>query len=129
MCRCVQKLVQSGAFIAAEDDNNNTPLHIACQKGYLKITKFLMEHTRADCEAKSVVSHFFGDHINHNFHSNKFLGTPLSCAAAYGHSNVVKYLLSKDVSIDGGYEHCALQVCMFCTLAFTMRMLLCRIRP
>lgn len=42
--------------------------------------------------------------------SNKVLGTPLSCAAAYGHSDVVKYLLSKDISIDGGYEHCTLQV-------------------
>lgn len=43
-------------------------------------------------------------------HSNKVFGTPLSCAAANGHSDVVKYLLSKDISIDGGYEHCALQV-------------------
>ena len=44
------------------------------------------------------------------YYSNKVLGTPLSCAAARGHSDVVKYLLSKDVSIDGGYEHCLLQV-------------------
>ena len=43
-------------------------------------------------------------------HSNRVLGTPLSCAAAYGHSDVVKYLLSKDISIDGGYEYCTPQV-------------------
>ena len=108
---CVQKLVQNGAFIAAEDHDCNTPLHIACHKGHLRIVKFLMEHTRVDWEAKSVISCSVGDFIYTNFsHSNKVLGTPLSCAAAYGHSDVVKYLLSKDVSIDGGYEHCILQV-------------------
>lgn len=114
LCSCVQKLVQSRAFTAAEDHDCNTPLHIACQKGHLKIVKFLMEHTRVDWEAKSVISCFTSDmYLNPLFlHSNKVLGTPLSCAAAYGHSDVVKYLLSKDISIDGGYEHCILQVYM-----------------
>lgn len=53
-CSCVQKLVQSGAIITAEDHNHNTPLHIACQNGHLKVVKFLMENTGVDWEAKYV---------------------------------------------------------------------------
>ena len=60
---CVQKLVQNGAFIAAEDHDCNTPLHIACLKGHLKIAKFLMEHTRVDWEAKFVISCSVDDFI------------------------------------------------------------------
>ena len=69
-----------------------------------------MENSRVDCEAKSVIVCCNGDFINCILYSNKVLGTPLSCAAAYGHSDVVKFLLCKDVCIDGGYEHCTLQV-------------------
>ena len=53
-CSCVQKLIQNGALTIAEDYHHNTPLHIACQKGHLKIIKFLMEQTGVDWEAKYV---------------------------------------------------------------------------
>ena len=46
--------MQSGALITAEDHNHNTPLHIACQNGHLKVVKFLMENTGVDWEAKYV---------------------------------------------------------------------------
>jgi len=42
--------------------------------------------------------------------SNGVLGTPLSSAANFGHHEVVKYLLSRDVSTDGGCDKCTLQV-------------------
>ena len=40
----------------AEDQDCNTPLHIACQKGHLKVAKVLMEHASVDWEAKFVIS-------------------------------------------------------------------------
>ena len=56
MHSCVQKLLRNGAFTAAEDQDCNTPLHIACQKGHLRVTKVLMEHASVDWEAKFVIS-------------------------------------------------------------------------
>ena len=36
-------------------------------------------------------------------YSNEKLGTPISCAAFYGHDKVVKFLLDQDVSCNGNY--------------------------
>ena len=38
-----------------------------------------------------------------NIYSNEYLGTPLSCAAFYGHAHIVRFLLSRDVSCSGSY--------------------------
>ena len=37
------------------------------------------------------------------FYSNGYLGTPLACAAYYGHDHIVKYLFSHDVYCNGSY--------------------------
>jgi len=42
-------------------------------------------------------------------YSNEKLGTPISCAAFYGHEKIVQFLLDRDVSSNGNYDE--LKVC------------------
>ena len=66
-------------FMVNENDQyDNTPLHIACQKGFLETVKVLVDHG-ADCDNK-----------------NEDEKTPFHMAAASGHTEVVKYLLEVD---------------------------------
>ena len=44
------------------------------------------------------------------YYSNGYLGTPLSCAAYYGHDCIVKFLLSKDVSCNGSYAELKVRI-------------------
>lgn len=77
----VQFLLDSNALIGANDDKNNTPLHVAALRGSLVITKTLIE-------AGAFVS------------AQNLLGeTPLDLAATAGHASVVDYLLQKDADV------------------------------
>ena len=66
-------------FMVNENDQyDNTPLHVACQNGFLETVKVLVDHG-ADCDNK-----------------NEDERTPFHMAAASGHTEVVKYLLGVD---------------------------------
>eukprot|EP00795_Rhopilema_esculentum_P017434 gene17434-9036_t len=63
------------------DDQENTPLHIAASKGYIKIVKLLLQHG-ALIDAKN----------DQNL-------TPLHLAAKFGRARIVDILLKRDISI------------------------------
>lgn len=57
---------------------NSTPLMMACQQGHVDVVKYLIEHARADVNARDTLG-----------------VTPLGFAASAGQTEVVKFLLSK----------------------------------
>ena len=65
-----------------EDEDSNTPLHLACLAGHAKVVRTLIE-AGADIEAR-----------------NCTLWTPLDCAAARGWLKTVRVLLEADAPVD-----------------------------
>ncbi|XP_036354856.1 ankyrin repeat, PH and SEC7 domain containing protein secG-like [Octopus sinensis] len=78
------------SLIHGEDENSNTPLHLAALNGHKEVVKFLIENN-ADFEARLLIC------INTR---NQFLWTPLDCAATNGNVKVCRILLNDDASID-----------------------------
>ena len=72
-------------YIDAPDFEENTALHLACQKGYKEIAKLLLSQGSevADGETDFADRH-----------------TPLHLAAAYGHVDVVELLMSYGAPVD-----------------------------
>jgi len=120
-------LVAQGAEVDAGDNENTTPLHVACQNGRLDVVKFLdamgadvfvqddngmsalhwaAYNNRLDVAAYLIDEKGFDVNVlkagERGSHS-----TPMHGAAAYGHPEMVKYLIDKgaDVNIanDFGY--------------------------
>ncbi|KAJ4855513.1 ankyrin repeats (3 copies) domain-containing protein [Trichoderma breve] len=76
----VKLLVEKGADLEAEDNNDRTPLSWAAEKGYEAIVKLLVENG-ADIKAR-----------------DRYRQTPLSWAAEEGHEAIVKLLIEKGAS-------------------------------
>ena len=120
-------LVAQGAEVDAGDNENTTPLHVACQNGHLDIVKFL-EASGADVFVQDDhgMSALHWAAYNNRLDAAAYLieekkfdvnvlkegidgshSTPMHGAAAYGHPEMVKYLIEKgaDVNIpnDFGY--------------------------
>ena len=82
-CRCVRELVKRNKMVVNdEDEDSNTPLHLACLAGHAKVVRTLIE-AGADIEAR-----------------NCTLWTPLDCAAARGWLKTVRVLLEADAPVD-----------------------------
>ena len=64
-----------------------SPLHIACQKGFLPIIEYLISKG-ANIEAK-----------------NRIEGTPLHCACENGHIQIIDFLISKGANIEAKNGH------------------------
>lgn len=83
MYRVVRELLQKYKFlISDENENSNTPLHLACLEGHTEVVRLLLE-MGADVEAR-----------------NSSLWTPLDCASARGHVLCVSQLLDYDSPLD-----------------------------
>ena len=74
----VEKLVRMDESLVHSQINrtNETPLHIACRKGYTDMVKFLVEYGKASINAV-------------DYHGNQ----PLHTAAFHGKASIVRYLL------------------------------------
>lgn len=81
--RVVRDLVHRYKFlISDENEESNTPLHLACLEGHSEVVSVLLE-AGADVEAR-----------------NSSLWTPLDCASARGHVVCVHHLLDYDSPLD-----------------------------
>lgn len=69
-------------LINDENEDGNTPLHLASLQGKEEVVEVLLNAT-ADVEARNTV-----------------LWTPLDCASAFGHVNVCRLLLDYDAPLD-----------------------------
>jgi ankyrin repeat protein len=78
----VLRLLSVGADVNAKNDDDKTPLHVACWKGHVAVVKQLVGHG-ANIEAKNISG-----------------CTPLHLASWEGHVQVVKALLSRRVNIE-----------------------------
>jgi ankyrin repeat protein len=70
-------------FVNRRDGSGCTPLHLACAKGYVKVAIELIENYDADISIVAVNA-----------------GTPLHCAVAGGHEDVVSTLLQYGCKVD-----------------------------
>jgi ankyrin repeat protein len=50
-------LLQRSAHVEQQDSDGWTALHNACAQGYIKIVKYLLEHTDADVNVRSHKGH------------------------------------------------------------------------
>lgn len=83
LLRVVRELVRRHKLlIPDENEESNTPLHLACLEGHADVVKVLLEHG-AEVEAR-----------------NTSLWTPLDCASAKGHVYCVHLLLDYDAPLD-----------------------------
>jgi ankyrin repeat protein len=79
----VKKIIKENSKLVNEKDNQiNTPLHIAAVKGYIDISKLLIEKG-ADLEAK-----------------NMYGNTPLLDASRIGSANMIKFLIESGADIN-----------------------------
>ena len=69
-------------LVKDENENSDTPLHLACLQGHTDVVKVLLE-AGAEVEAR-----------------NSSLWTPLDCASAKGHVFCVHELLDYDSPLD-----------------------------
>jgi len=79
----VKLLIKFGAVVNMGNGKNQTPVYVACQKGYMAVVKYLIE----DCKADYNLTADRGDH-------------PIHIASRHGHLDIVEYLLSKGVDIN-----------------------------
>jgi hypothetical protein len=77
--------LRHGARIDARGFNDWTPLHMACQKGYIGVIRTLIEHGAGVNEKTRIDDHF----------------TPLCVAIAAGHKVVVEFLLAHGADVGG----------------------------
>jgi ankyrin repeat protein len=78
----VELLLKQKANVNVTDENANTPLHLAAEKGYLEIVELLLK-SGANVKAKNTKSN-----------------TPLHVAAKNGHIDIVKLLIGRGATID-----------------------------
>eukprot|EP00644_Phytophthora_capsici_P000016 jgi/Phyca11/4920/fgenesh1_pm.PHYCAscaffold_4_\ len=74
----LQKLLSSGINLDVKDEDERTPLHLACALGQLEVAEFLLEHAKAAVNVQDDAG-----------------WTPLMSAASAGHGEIVRLLLSK----------------------------------
>ena len=116
--RCLKELLDFDASITKADKDGNNALHIACIHGQLHIVQFLLQRGLSaemrcvyTCNIASywltmvttITTRLLKTIYYPSFYSNGYLGTPLACAAYYGHDHIVKYLFSHDVYCNGSY--------------------------
>ena len=102
--RCLKELLDYDASITKADKEGNNALHIACIHGQLHIVQFLLQRgLSAELRCVNISISKSSPYCYLHSYSNGYLGTPLSCAAFYGHAHIVKFLLSRGVSCSGSY--------------------------
>jgi ankyrin repeat protein len=107
----VELLAERGADINARNDNGETALHLAAAKGYLSVAEALILR-KADINARAKTlddkylnadaliqqsSHFYGSHATTVGAEGM---TPLQYAVSKGHTEMVKFLISKGAEVD-----------------------------
>lgn len=83
--RCVELLLERGAYVDAIDSFNATPLHRSCARGHLKATDILLKNgARVDSEAYLYKRIDVGKHRKEK---------PIIAAAIGGHYDIIEILL------------------------------------
>ena len=96
----VRKLVCVGADITQRDSYGNTPLHIACRDGNMKIVQFLTEPVR-DHETTSALYKVPQQEMPQDFSIVNYDGmTCLHLAAVNKHIDIVRYLIDKRADVN-----------------------------
>jgi ankyrin repeat protein len=83
-----ERLLKAGAELDAKNEDGNTPLVIAAERGHLEVAKVLIEH-KADINAKA---HMFGFN-------------PLIMAASQGHGEMAGFLIDNGADVNATDPH------------------------
>ncbi|XP_044178516.1 transient receptor potential cation channel subfamily A member 1 homolog [Acropora millepora] len=76
--KVVKALLDAGADLRAKDDEDRTPIHLACIEGNIDAVLVLLEHVKNSENLR---------------HMDEYGSTPLHCAVTYSDAKVVKALL------------------------------------
>ncbi|XP_076043693.1 transient receptor potential cation channel subfamily A member 1-like [Oratosquilla oratoria] len=85
--KAVELCLRNGALISTQQNDESTPVHLACSQGALDIVK-LMFHLQPEEKAKVLAC----------LDAQKM--TPLHCAAMFDHPELVAYLIKEGASVN-----------------------------